>query len=503
MVVIGNLDTNIRADASEFVREVGDADSRLDTFIGRFSVGATAIAAFATAAAAGFTAIARQNAELRLGAGIAGLSIQQYEGLANSFRTFGLDADFAADIINDVSERLRDAQEGTETYAAAFDRIGINLDDFASQDRVTRLFTLARALETVDADAAQLSANELAGDQGQRLIAVIRDLGSEELEGRIRANIEAVDFTDEQSQRIQNAADRIGRIRDSVVDITLVSTSNLLERLGLGNEELAESERSLVGIRQHLLAIGVSGVRQPGTDFIDPAAGIAAAFEAEITVTGEAIREFDEQLAPLEITFNRVAGAALLAAETIESRTPADFRRERESTQELLDALDPDYIGRAAARLERIPNIIDNTTGALTVQYENQISLGDRLGQSITTALLSGVDGAEDLGDALVDAISRALLAAGVEGIIGSFGGQQFGGPIAATGRYIVGERGPEEVILPRGAEVVPSGGGTFIFNLDGDRRAEENLAMIEQRAIPQLNRIIDARIEYRQRRRA
>ena len=39
-------------------------------------------------------------------------------------------------------------------------------------------------------------------------------------------------------------------------------------------------------------------------------------------------------------------------------------------------------------------------------------------------------------------------------------GGMQHGGPVTETGVYTVGEEGPETVILPKGAEVIPYGGG-------------------------------------------
>ena len=124
-------------------------------------------------------------------------------------------------------------------------------------------------------------------------------------------------------------------------------------------------------------------------------------------------------------------------------------------------------------------------------------------------ATIAGIESWEDAARVATRIIADLLLAAASSsnGFAGFFGGaQQFGGPITFSGSYVVGDRGPETVFLPAGSNVRPADGGngdTIIFNLDGDRRAGENLAMIEQRAIPQLNRIIDARIEYRQRRRA
>lgn len=55
---------------------------------------------------------------------------------------------------------------------------------------------------------------------------------------------------------------------------------------------------------------------------------------------------------------------------------------------------------------------------------------------------------------------------------------------VSRGGRFIVGEAGPEEVFLPRGAAVVPAGGGgTNIFNIYGNN-AEEVWALLYDKLI-------------------
>lgn len=66
-------------------------------------------------------------------------------------------------------------------------------------------------------------------------------------------------------------------------------------------------------------------------------------------------------------------------------------------------------------------------------------------------------------------------------------GGRQHGGPIPLTGMYTVGEAGPETVVLPAGADVIPHGGGgsTVIIQVAGSIWSADDLsAEIERKLV-------------------
>lgn len=71
----------------------------------------------------------------------------------------------------------------------------------------------------------------------------------------------------------------------------------------------------------------------------------------------------------------------------------------------------------------------------------------------------------------------------------GILGGLATGGPVMQSGRYVVGEKGPEVVTLPRGAHVDPNGGGggelvtvPVVLTMDGKVVAEQTARVTADR---------------------
>ncbi|MCY4027644.1 MAG: hypothetical protein OXH75_15205 [Acidobacteria bacterium] len=216
------------------------------------------IGAFAAAAAGAYglveaTAAARQ--ELELQAGIAGINVREYEALSRATQALGADQDLIADVLNDVNERYQDALEGVETYASAFARLGIDLDDFGRQDRATRLFTLAEALSRVDDDAAQLSANELAGDQGQRLLSIVRQLGGALPE--LVAQFEDLDTTDAATgARLRQYEIQMGLLRARLAELREDAASVLATGFGVEDATQQQIIRQIELARQRAVQLG-------------------------------------------------------------------------------------------------------------------------------------------------------------------------------------------------------------------------------------------------------
>lgn len=474
---IGNLVVGIDGDASELRSELQDVEGGIDNLLTSARATGLAFAGLGAGILAGFSRISQINTELRVGAGIAGVTIQEYQALSNTFRTFGLDADFAADIINDVSERLRDAQGGAQSYADAFASLNINLDEFAGLNRIDRLNALAEAIERVDADTAQLAVNELAGDQGQRLLAILRDLGAEGLSEAIEQNLQAVDFTQEQSDRILEATQRLETFKSELNDIALIATGELIgvfERVfapfGEQTREDAEALREFLGLAE-------------GLDFIDPAApGIMATFADSITVVANAaelgspaLDYFFSRLSPDAIPIEPIAGlgdqistlvgrfedGALAAARfwvAVGDEAAALEALERLENDRLLEFFDvPD----AASSVDAIGESIQ--------RLNPRMQLAAQLSQNFFANIIQGGGEAEDV---LLSLLSTFLqfgfgnLGAGR----GFFGGsRQFGGSVFPGHFYLTH--------FKDGEAFIPDGPGQIITNNNNIDQRTINIA--------------------------
>lgn len=105
--------------------------------------------------------------------------------------------------------------------------------------------------------------------------------------------------------------------------------------------------------------------------------------------------------------------------------------------------------------------------------------LGDKLG-----ALAGPLDKVKSAAGAVAGGVSKGANFA--EGVLGGFAE---GGPVRASGRYLVGERGPEIVRLPSGAHVTPNDGlgrelvtAPIVIRLDGRTVAESTARVVADR---------------------
>lgn len=522
------------ARATDDVEEsVERLDRRTDTATGTFDryrsglsrIGTTAgvVTGALFAAERAVSGIARSANELVIGAGIAGVTNQEYQALSRTFRTFGLDVDFAADVINDVSERLEDARRGNETYASSFDLININLDEFASQSRVQRLFTLAQALEAVDADAAQLAANELAGDPGQRFLAVVRALGSEEIQSTF-AQYRQLSFSDEQIDSIRRFNAELLLLRANL-EVAGGQAARGLQDSFIGDlvTDLGEFFRFLqLGLDRPLTEEQIRLIDEYGdalTRFREARAGAGAPLQIgageTLTITADLPDEGEAQEYGRGIAqgFIRAVtsdgpfarGGAFDAISVVTTTSPAE--RQQAATG---------FSNEAALQAAQQLNDLEEQRFNQSRRNQEELEAADLMlqqarlrrtlfwGSTIDTVLNAAVHGTEDWGAVILQVLSRIITQGfTAEGGFASLfgGGLQFGGTAFPGRSYLVGERGPEILIPNVATQVQPVGGLSVTFEINGDRRADENLQMIDQQVLPQLEQIIDGRIIAQNRR--
>ena len=485
MVSIGRLTALIDADASGFRKEFLAATSstdRLDLALGKFATttavaAATAAAAVAASIIALTNAQARYHAELSLGAGIAGLTIADYEALQRTADALGASHDLFADVVNDVSERLQDAREGVQTYADAFRRLGIDIEDFARQDRVNRLFTLAEALQSVSADAAQLSANELAGDQGQRFLSFLNSLpdgaaGLEELARSMR------------SLELGSEAASDG-LRDWRIAVT--------QARGAG-QELLDVVAPLALALLDLQAVGSTRVALSGGDATFDAELIRVGGQIDFTIDPvlEAINAFELEsndlipsLTAAELAFNRY-NVLLQEQVGIISTLPTDGLTDVERFNlERARALGDDPFERAVNSLEDLDDVLDPADYESVATSIAQANSNTAIwGGAINSVIASAIAGTQDWGSVILSVLSQALQASIAGGLFG--GGRQHGGPVFGGRAYVVGEDGPELFVPQASGSIVPSGQfGGLTFNVAAGVNEDQVRRFFFQEALP------------------
>ncbi|WP_419930450.1 tape measure protein [Candidatus Poriferisodalis sp.] len=224
-------------------------------------------------------------------------------------------------------------------------------------------------------------------------------------------------------------------------------------------------------------------------------------------IRAEALNRVNEQtLAAIEAERELAAARGEIRDETlnrVNEQRLERIREEREAAAELAEE-------QEAIRNETLNRInqqrLDEINEAEQALLDQQLGRYRLLGSTIEDVFDAAIRDTLEWEDVFLAALSNLLQygAGNLSQGLGFFGGsRQFGGAINFSGDYIVGERGAERVFLPSGAHVEPGLGGvtispTFVFE---GGNAEENYALFSDRAIPQLNRVIDARIARMQNR--
>lgn len=154
----------------------------------------------------------------------------------------------------------------------------------------------------------------------------------------------------------------------------------------------------------------------------------------------------------------------------------------------------PRRVAEAAAALESLREPAERAASAVEEAFEKA---ADGLARSLSRAAADGEITLAELARAVLSVVNNGAGASGAglsnaitNAVSGLFAGSRAdGGPVAAGGAYLVGERGPE-VFRPAGAGVIETasvGGVTVNITLDGGApallRSEAQIAQMLARA--------------------
>lgn len=263
------------------------------------------------------------------------------------------------------------------------------------------------------------------------------------------------------------------------------------------------------GARDAFGAIGID-VQDIGRvslgNFANPFAGYADDLTTELDIAAGAIGRVDY----MGSLFGSIAGNARKSALT---RLAEDADRAGKATKSLAKEGFGQLIGATNVFADATRSAFSNIGSSLVEAFKKggnvAVNVLDtiigRVGQLGESLLNQGLNSLLDIGiSALFGGLGGGLgtgaIGRGVYGGLGgffpAFPGMASGGRVARSGLSWVGERGPELLRLPRGAEVIPNpasmrlandnGGGTFapVFNINGSGLSEAQLEGAITRAL-------------------
>ena len=215
---------------------------------------ASNVAFAALSGIAGFSGVGfiQRARDLDVYARSVGLSVQEMDGLSRILMRVNLDASDAQDVIKTLTERITDARLGTATYAEAFERLNIEIEelDGTPLENFLRVFGAAsRQSEqgVLGLQQAQFNIEELTGANTSFILGEFRRLGEDGVRNFIRG------FT-EQSVISDETVSLARAVQESVVDLGLDIERRVIAFIDL------DTVRQGFNILNNVLGISIDGL---------------------------------------------------------------------------------------------------------------------------------------------------------------------------------------------------------------------------------------------------
>ena len=195
-----------------------------------------------------------------------GITNREFFALTKLVRRVNLDIQDAQDVIKTLNERIADATLGTATYAEAFQRLGLSIDDLRNQGPLENFIQVFGAAAERDAGQfgnilSQFDIEELTGSNTSFILSEFRRLG----EDGVRAFFEG--FTSRQLPFDERVTNLVRRLQERLGEITLDLQSRFIAQIDLDDAErqinfftnlLAGTTVALFQFGDELLAAGVA-----------------------------------------------------------------------------------------------------------------------------------------------------------------------------------------------------------------------------------------------------
>jgi hypothetical protein len=170
-------------DSSKGVKELGDA---VGFSVAKFQIYVEVIKKVSDALVTMVTEQVKYATELDRLSNRLGISNEKFSQMAAVVKTVGANQEDLYDVIKELGNKIKEAEEGNKTYQKSLDRIGLSYHMLSMLTPEQQLYYFADGLKRASAEAQKLSIDELVSDPGMRMINVLNK-GSDALKGMMEA----------------------------------------------------------------------------------------------------------------------------------------------------------------------------------------------------------------------------------------------------------------------------------------------------------------------------
>lgn len=195
-------------------QEAASTEQKLTSLGTAATVMGAAIMAAITSSIMAFTSLGDQLQKLSLRTGISVEALSEMKYIAERS---GVNIDMLAKAVQKLQRAVVEAEEGTETYVSAFERIGISVDDLKGKSPEELFYTVATALNVVEDHGTKVAtAMDLMGGAGERLMPIFASTSEELQNMRDRAEELNLVFTEDSANAAAEFNDRLDDLKDSL-----------------------------------------------------------------------------------------------------------------------------------------------------------------------------------------------------------------------------------------------------------------------------------------------
>ena len=276
------FDFETRDNASEGIDRIGDSMERVggsdgqSGLVGGLNLGMTALAGSVIAGGAALAANAGRwldhANQVRRSSEALDVNLEQYQRIHHAFTRFGYDATDVDSILAELEIKTYDWRDGTAAATAAFEELGLQLDDFDRLAPDEKLDEVAAALANVESNSRRIGIADtiFGGDDARKVLDVaasLETLGDQAERFGLIVDQEAAAAAEHFTSNIRTMEAFLeggaNRVAEWTIGVFNPAIDGMLERLGLAEPEtqvamdgvlrvLGASESELAGIAERV-----------------------------------------------------------------------------------------------------------------------------------------------------------------------------------------------------------------------------------------------------------
>lgn len=175
-----------------------------------------------------------------------GVNLRNFQALERVAKEAGVEQGALAVALTKTQKAISEAEDGTQTYVDAFDKIGLKAKDLMALEPDQQFLKIAEALSQIENPTQRTAlALELFGKSGRGIINILPDLSAKMDEAREFNDKFNISLSEVDAAKVDEAGDAFGRVKDAIG--------------GLGNIIATKFSPLITAASQEFLNAAVSG----------------------------------------------------------------------------------------------------------------------------------------------------------------------------------------------------------------------------------------------------